>query len=301
LAKVAEMDPTRILLVSEPGLAERAVSGDLPHTMSEAVELVDAFVASPTVRGSALGAELASLLEPTRGLQEKPRGGFWDTIYRMFEPSWHVKVGEHRQTLDVGVYYLVPPPVGSAEVTLSAEASSGSSTATSIKVLGIGGGPTTTLMVSESFERSVESPEVFAITVPAVFEEIDVRLGPGRGTRYVRLARLVQSELGFLARPLSLPKAEGERDDHAVNGDDGLSVDLRGQGGRFKRGASLAKGMSWEGSAGLSLENAGLEASVTWVGTYDVKIGLEYDLPGGYHYRGQRSATLPTYIWSVRS
>lgn len=281
-----------MLVSTEPGLVALRASGEAVDD-GTARALFDDFIGSSSVAGTPLAHDLATVvasLGDDRGLVDN----FWHHLYELFEPRWHVKVREEVVPVDVAVYYLLPAPAPGCTVSLAVSHARERAANATVKLAGIGGGGTTTLKLTDSYERKTGSPEVFAVSVPIVIEEIEVRSGPGKGTRYLRTGDAQPpGAQGFSSRPFAAaPVSSG--------GAEVRTVDLTTSStGSFSTSHEAAAGTAWEASVGLDLKAISLEAELGLKGNYESTVKLDYELQVGRRYRCFIVPSLPVPVWTV--
>ncbi|CRK56819.1 hypothetical protein [Alloactinosynnema sp. L-07] len=291
--EVELMGTDSILVSTEPGLVALRASGEAVDDET-ARALFDDFIDSSSVAGTALARELAALVAAhgdDRGLVDD----FWQYLYELFEPRWHVKVREEVVLVDVAAYYLLPAPAPGCTVSLTVSHARERDANATLKLAGIGGGGTTTLKLTDSYERKAAGvAEVFAVSVPVVIEEMEVRSGPGKGTRYLRTGDAGPpgvhgvASRSFTAPPVPPGVAELR------------TVDLTTSStGSFSTSHDAAAGTAWEASIGLDLKSIGLEAELGYKGSYESTIKLDYELKVGRRYRSFAVASVPVPVWTV--
>lgn len=304
--------PVAVEISTTPGLADLA-AGELSLQVSVDDALAE-FLATPGVANTPVEAEAKAALahaEEEAGEQEdaEPQGvdaygyrervrafGWLDGLRRFFAPEEHQVVGVEDHTVELAAYWLTVPAVAGAAVTLSIEVTNSHKTAASVKIAGIGGGPTFDVAVKQGLEHPATTDQRATLTTSGTFQRIDVvKDGTLLGT-YARLVALDQANVDW-AFPHASPPDASELG--AVTGSTGY--DLTGNSKSDTVILQLSRGTTWDMSAGIKLASlGGIEACVSGQVSYEQDVGYTYELPPHHRYRATRYDAFPAYIWTLQ-
>jgi hypothetical protein len=251
-------------------------------------------LATPGVAGTAVERELKQAVG--QAVESAGVGGrWWEALERLLAPEYHTIVGVDQQVIRLDGYWLTLPQVDETSVQLTVSVEASTERSASFTIAGIGGGPQVTLMLKEGLVHETKVCEKVLLSAVATFQKIVITRQGEAIAAYPRLVAIDDSHLEWTFDPSEPPPI-------ASLGDPLFSraFDQSGSEGSTVATLDIARGTTWEVSAGLTLANLGaLEAKVSAKVAYQQAAALEFRLPPRHRYLATRFAEFPAYLWTV--
>lgn len=287
--------PIHAELSEQPGL-HGLLAGEEPPE-DELMNAVDAFSRTQGVANSPVEDEIDAQVR-ARAQDPSEGRGWFETVKRWFRGEDHVPVGSERCSLELATYWLTLPAVDGAAASVTSTTSNAEETAATVKIAGIGGGPTFTIRVMESsrFESGDGRDESLVMSCPAIFERVEVRRRGVVLTTYPRLVSVDHRTMEWERRVIDPPSP-------SALGEVELTKRYRSAASSGLTTATLtfAAGTTWQLGAEIELAQLGLNVGVSSTSTYESEVEYEYELPGGHDYTARRFAGLPVILWTTES
>jgi hypothetical protein len=157
--------PLRVDITAEPGLHDM-LAGEQPVSQDQLLDAIDDFVATPGVAGTPIEDEIRMELRQ-RAQDPAEAIGAWDALKRFFRREEDVVVETVQQDVELAAYWLTLPDLDGARAIVTSSTSHENETSASVKIAGVGGGPTLTISVEESVKFDVRQPERAVLTCRA--------------------------------------------------------------------------------------------------------------------------------------
>jgi hypothetical protein len=219
--------------------------------------------------------------------------GWWDAVRYFFAPETHNVVDTEEARIELAGYWLTLPDVPEAKVTLTVSVTDKSQRAMSVKIAGIGGGPSFELTVKSGLQHEATSQQRAVLATRGAFQRVQVTRGGKPIGEYARLVALDEDNVEWSYPAAALPGS-------AQLGQKGPSVgyDLRANTSADKVTLDITQGTTWDFSAGLKLTQlGGIEAGISGQVSYQRDASYEYELPPGRRYQATKYASFPVYVW----
>jgi hypothetical protein len=273
----------------QPGLFDLLRADSPPD--DDLREAAEDFLADPQVQDTDLADLALSSSDDTAGVTFG-LGDWWRNILYTFEPLVFTVEDVETKDVPIAAYWVTVPEVAGAKVTLTRTSGTSRERAASLKILGIGGGPTFTgeIALTDSFEA--DDSQKIELLVSATFERVRAQKRDDVLARFVRLASIDWNNTGITREPQQPPDPAGWgspmtiRNFHLSKVDD-LSTES----------VKVAAGTSWENTAGLTVNQ--LDVSLSATVTYQQEVTYETSLPGGHDYVASLYRAFPAYLWQV--
>jgi hypothetical protein len=270
---------------TRPGLDELVSRGSTPDSLTTAVQQ---FLATPGVRDSGLGDQLAAVIDE-RGRSARPGAGLLGSVRRLFARRELVVAATHQTRLPLRTFWLCVPPVPDASTTFNLEVGGERKISASIEIFGLGGGPSIDILVSEGIERTVDRSEQIELAVPVMIERVEIRRDGELELSYPRLAGCGSPRVWN----------SSEADDPSPAGTPAVTYDLADDRSPTTVTVSVERGTTWTGSLGLTIEALGLDTGLDYETTTAEQCSYSYELPPGHRFVAHRQGDRPGYFWSV--
>jgi len=289
--------PLNVDVIEEPGLRSLLEQSEAPARDEAERELAN-FLYSPGVSGSRVAANLGASMRAQRETTAET-AGWWEAVKHWWLGEKHTVVASEEHPVELAAYWMTVPGVHDSKVTVSSSTSGSSAVSASLKIAGIGGGPTLTVQLKETVEFEASSPERAALKTTGTFEKVEVRrLDEQVVGTYVRLSSIDRDNFEWQRGPATPP--------------DPSRLGKPGSSRRFSLAPAsptdlthetltLAKGTEWDFGVELSLEKLGLSAELGAKITYEHEVEYAYDLPGGSNYLAGIYGSFPAYLWTIES
>ena len=285
--------PVDIEITSTPGLIDPGTGQ--PVTGEPYESALDDFLSSRGVANTDVEvAARQTLLRAEEGTNEA--AGWWDAIRYFFAPEIHNVVNTEEARVELAGYWLTLPDVPEAKVTLTVSVTDKNQRAMSVKIAGIGGGPTFELTVKSGLQHEAASQQRAVLATRGTFQRIQVTRGGQPIGEYARLVALDEENVEWSYPPAALPGP-------ALLGPTGNTVgyDLRTNTSADKVTLDITQGTTWDFSAGLKLPQlGGIEAGLSGQVSYERDVSYEYVLPPGRRYQATKYARFPVYVWVAK-
>lgn len=270
-------------------------SGEPTATEPDEQALRD-FLASNGVAGTAI--ETAAREAMVQAAQSVTEGVFswWPAVRRFFAPEIHTIVDTCMEPVEISGYWLTLPAVPDAKVTLSVAVTKTRQVAATLKVAGVGGGPTFQMAVRSGLQHEALSQQRAVLTAMGRFQRVQVSEDGKVLGEYARLVYLDKDNVEWSYPAAQVPAA-------AQLGPQVSSVgyDLTTNTSADEVTDSVARDTTWDFSAGLSLPQfGGLTVGISGQVSYQQEANYEYQLPPGRYYRATRYASFPVFVWTLR-
>ena len=182
-------------------------------------------------------------------------------------------------------------------MTLAVSVTDTKQRAVSVKIAGVGGGPSFEIAVTSGLQHEATSQQRAVLATWGKFEHVQViRKGKPIG-EYARLVALDEENVEWSYPAATLP-------DPAQLGPKGPTVgyDTTTNQSADKITDAITRGTTWDFSAGITLppQLGGIEAGINGQASYQRDVGYEYLLPAGRRYEATKYANFPVYVWSVK-
>lgn len=217
-------------------------------------------------------------------------GALWDAVYRWLSPELENVVATETVSLPVAVYWLDVPEAKGATARVSVSKSSDTSHAVEVKIAGVGGGPSSTLRLSETIDYETTKSEMLVLSAPAVVQHIRVVKAGDVVATFPRVVNTEWDSFAWEARPLSSRPA--------IMGSP-LTRRFVGGGGSFTPSLDVERGTRWESTVGVDLKQVGSGLVMKSAGRYTTGSTFTYTLPAGHRYLAERPSSLPCWFWTV--
>lgn len=279
-----------IEITSTPGLINPRTGQPVTGEPDEGA--LNDFLSSRGVANTEVEVAARETLHRIRGGTEEA-AGWWDAIRDFFAPEIHNVVDTEETRVELAGYWLTLPDVPEAKVTLTVSITDKSQRAMSVKIAGIGGGPTFELTVKSGLQHEAESQQRAVLATRGTFQRVQVTRGGKPIGEYARLVALDEENVEWSYPPAELPGP-------ALLGQPGSSVgyDLRANTSADKVTLDTTQGTTWDFSAGIKLPQlGGIEAGLSGQVSYERDVSYEYVLPPGRRYQATKYASFPVYVW----
>jgi hypothetical protein len=281
--------PIEVEITSTPGLIDPGTGQ--PITGQPYDTALDDFLSSRGVANT--DVEVATKEALLRREVTEEAFGWWSAIRDFFVPEIHNVVDTEENQVELAGYWLTLPDVPEAKVTLTVSLTDKNQRAMSVKIAGIGGGPSFELAVKSGLQHEATSQQRAVLTTRGTFQRVQVtRKGKLIG-EYARLVSLDEENVQWSYPAAALP-------DLAQLGQKGLTVgyDLSTNTSADKITLAITQGTTWDFSVGIKLTQlGGIEAGISGQVSYQRDVGYEYLLPPGRRYKATKYASFPVYVW----
>jgi hypothetical protein len=285
----------KVEVTEQPGLQSILDRPDEPNRAAVEPALHD-FLATPGVAGSDIEADLNQAM--AEQAETAAEGfGWWDGFKAWWNGEQHKVVDTEQRKLELAAYWLTLPAVDGSKVAVSSSVSHSGEVSASLKIAGIGGGPTFTLDLKEQVDFNAIATERAFLTSTGTFEKVEVtNLAGEQIATYARLRVIDRDNFAWHREaaqppdPSTLGSPTGSRE-----------FDVSGASGTTIETLSIASGTTWELGADLDLSALGLSAKLGTKVTYAREVTYEYELPAGSDYLARRYSSFPAYLWSVKA
>jgi hypothetical protein len=292
---VAQFDVPSIEVTEKLALADLIEEG--PSAGVSIPDAVGEFISTPGIEGTELAAELQEAIVPAADRTEATEGlkDIWEKIKNVFSSRRDIVVDSDEVQLPLGIYWLDVPNVPGAKVAFSVSTEKQATVAATVKIAGIGGGPSSTTTVKGKVGYETSGGTVLTVTVPATVERIETRRGGEVEAVFTRLSAFRWDQRTWTPSPLSEPLAGvGSLIERPT-------FDNRSGKGTFSEELTVERGTSWQYSIGLKVPKLSLDLSIESTGSYAEAVGYAYTLPGGHLYVAARFDAPPCFIWTIDS
>lgn len=286
--------PVEVEITSTPGLIDPD-TGE-PTAGQPYEDALSDFLSSTGVANTEVEAATREVLFRS-GESTDEAFGWWNAIRYFFTPDIHKVLAVKESRVELAGYWLTLPDVPEAKVTLAVSVTDAKQRAISVKIAGVGGGPSFELAVKSGLQHEATSQQRAVLTTRGKFEHVQViRKGKPIG-EYVRLVALDEKNVEWSYPAATLP-------DPAQLGPKGSTVgyDTTTNKSADKVTDTITQGTTWDFSAGIKLppQLGGIEAGINGQVSYQRDVGYEYLLPAGRHYEATKYANFPVYVWIVK-
>jgi hypothetical protein len=221
--------------------------------------------------------------------------GWWAPIRSFFSPKIHKVLATEKQRVELAGYWLTLPDVPEAKVTLAVSVTDSTQRAASMKIAGVGGGPSFELTVQSGLQHEAASQERAVLSTMGTFQHIQVVKDGRIIGGYVRLAALDRNNVEWTYPAATLPPPAQLGNEISTVGYN-LITKTSADTVFFK----INRGTTWDFSAGINLPQfGGIQAGISGQVTYQQDTDYAYLLPPGRRYQAARFTRFPVYVWSV--
>jgi hypothetical protein len=283
--------PIDVEVTQEPGLSELIDLPDPPE--NELQRALGEFRASSGVAGSPLDDALDQAIRNQAEATDETFA-WWDAVKR-WASGHQITVSspvQHPVALDA--LWLTLPDVPGAKVTVSSEDTKSRETSATLRIAGVGGGPTFNVEVKERIDFDAFHTELVTMTSPGTFEKVTVSKDGRVISEYVRLIAIDQRRVDWGRVPTMAPDPRGWGSPAHIR-----TFTQAASDGVTRKGLSIARGTSWQVGANVTVPQFALSVSLGAKVTYQHDIEYATELPGGHDYLAASYTQFPAYLWSV--